>query len=165
HVPGGALRGLAIFSKHPLEQMETQAFGDPNTISISGIMRINGSPLHFVVTHPWPPAGAYGYNSRNTQLQNVARFMAELPEPKFLIGDLNLSMWSVHYESLIQSSGLVNVRQGFGVLPSFPMDSYYVLRVPIDHCLVSPDVHVVDCRLGEPCGSDHAPLVVEIALP
>ena len=74
-------------------------------------------------------------------------------------------MWSPHYRDLIDTTGLINVRDGFGVLPSFPMDSYSPLRVPIGHCLVSEDIGVIDCRLGEATGSDHAPLIVELLIP
>jgi endonuclease/exonuclease/phosphatase (EEP) superfamily protein YafD len=34
------------------------------------------------------------------------------------------------------------------------------LRVPIDNCLVSPDVAVLERRYGEDAGSDHFPLII-----
>jgi endonuclease/exonuclease/phosphatase (EEP) superfamily protein YafD len=39
-----------------------------------------------------------------------------------------------------------------------------VLRIPIDHCLVSPSVAIVDRRVGPPVGSDHLPVFVDFAI-
>lgn len=36
------------------------------------------------------------------------------------------------------------------------------LRIPIDHCLVSPNIRVVDIRTGPNIGSDHLPLITDI---
>jgi endonuclease/exonuclease/phosphatase (EEP) superfamily protein YafD len=35
---------------------------------------------------------------------------------------------------------------------------------PVDHCPVSDGIRVADARTGEPIGSDHLPLIVEIEL-
>jgi endonuclease/exonuclease/phosphatase (EEP) superfamily protein YafD len=59
----------------------------------------------------------------------------------------------------------VNVRDGFGLLPSWPTFLFFKwLMLPLDHCLVSNDIRVADARTGEPIGSDHLPLIVEIEL-
>jgi endonuclease/exonuclease/phosphatase (EEP) superfamily protein YafD len=52
---------------------------------------------------------------------------------------------------------------GFGVQPSFPTFSW-AIRIPIDHCLVSPEVVVLDRKLAPSVGSDHFPVMVELAL-
>jgi endonuclease/exonuclease/phosphatase (EEP) superfamily protein YafD len=111
----------------------------------------------------WPPSDMDSFRSRNEQLARVAAFMRDQPNPRILVGDLNTTMWSSSYAEFASVSKLGNCRRGFGVLPTFPMDQLPLLRVPLDHCLVSPDLAVLDCRLGNPAGSDHAPLIVELA--
>ena len=39
--------------------------------------------------------------------------------PIMVVGDLNATMWSAPYRSLIDSTGLRNARRGFGILPSW----------------------------------------------
>jgi endonuclease/exonuclease/phosphatase family metal-dependent hydrolase len=52
-----------------------------------------------------------------------------------------------------------------GLLPSWPTFLFFkCLMLPLDHCLVSHDIRVADARTGEPIGSDHLPLIVEIEL-
>jgi endonuclease/exonuclease/phosphatase family metal-dependent hydrolase len=66
---------------------------------------------------------------------------------------------------LIERIGLINAREGFGVLPTWP--TYYgstALMIPIDHCLVSEDIRVFNIRTGAHIGSDHLPLIVDIEI-
>jgi endonuclease/exonuclease/phosphatase (EEP) superfamily protein YafD len=38
------------------------------------------------------------------------------------------------------------------------------MSVPIDHCLVSPEITILDRRLGPAVGSDHYPLIVDFII-
>jgi endonuclease/exonuclease/phosphatase (EEP) superfamily protein YafD len=38
-------------------------------------------------------------------------------------------------------------------------------RIPLDHCLVSSGLDVLDKRLGPQVGSDHLPVVIELQIP
>jgi endonuclease/exonuclease/phosphatase (EEP) superfamily protein YafD len=73
-------------------------------------------------------------------------------------------MWSPWYRRLRAETRLTNARRGFGVMASWPAYLPPVMRLPIDHCLVSDELIVTDCRLGPAFGSDHLPLIVDIAV-
>jgi endonuclease/exonuclease/phosphatase (EEP) superfamily protein YafD len=89
-----------------------------------------------------------------------------LPTPKILVGDLNTSLWSPYYAHLIRQTGLDNARRGFGLLPTWPAYMPWpFLMIPIDHCLVSPDIGVIKMRTGRNIGSDHLPIVVDMVVP
>jgi endonuclease/exonuclease/phosphatase (EEP) superfamily protein YafD len=39
------------------------------------------------------------------------------------------------------------------------------LMIPIDHCLVSPQIRVTGMRTGRAIGSDHLPIIVDMMVP
>ncbi len=165
HCPGARLRGTAVFSRLPLEGYTTLSLNNPYSRSLSFQLTVSGRPLSVFVTHPWPPVRRDAWESRNAQLLEAASVVKSLPGPKLLLGDFNLTMWSPFYRDLESISGLRNARKGFGVVPTFPMDRTILLHVPIDHVLVSDDVAVDGCRRGQPHGSDHAPVIVDLGVP
>jgi endonuclease/exonuclease/phosphatase (EEP) superfamily protein YafD len=110
-----------------------------------------------------PPINQETFEHRNNQLFEVVSVMGQLSTPKILIGDFNISMWSPIYSNLTKGSGLINARQAFGILPTWPTFLPFMM-IPIDHCLVSSDIQVVGIKTGSPVGSDHLPLIVEIAI-
>lgn len=38
------------------------------------------------------------------------------------------------------------------------------MLIPIDHCLVSNDIIILDRRIGSNVGSDHYPIYIELGL-
>jgi endonuclease/exonuclease/phosphatase (EEP) superfamily protein YafD len=81
------------------------------------------------------------------------------------VGDFNTSLWSPYYAQLIRHTGLVNARQGFGLLPTWPAFlSVPFLMIPIDHCLVSPEIRVIRVRTGRTIASDHLPIIVDMGI-
>jgi endonuclease/exonuclease/phosphatase (EEP) superfamily protein YafD len=98
-------------------------------------------------------------------LAAAATCLQELPDPKICIGDLNTSSWSPFFQDLAEKTNLKNVREGFGLLPSWPtFMGFGWLMIPIDHCLVSSNIRVVKAQTGGRIGSDHLPLIVELEL-
>jgi len=60
---------------------------------------------------------------------------------------------------------LPDSRAGRGIQPSWPASLPAALRIPIDHCLVSPGIAVVGRQLGPQVGSHHLPVIVDLAVP
>jgi endonuclease/exonuclease/phosphatase (EEP) superfamily protein YafD len=100
--------------------------------------------------------------NRNEQFTKAASILRATEGTKFLIGDLNTSMWSPYFADLVKGSGLRDARAGFGLIPSWPMPLPAFLQIPIDHCLVSDDVVVKGIKTGQRTGSDHRPLIVDV---
>jgi len=155
--------GVAIYAREPLlnvDVIESPPYGFPSLIVRQSL---GGQVVTFVTTHPIPPLGKSGFNARNEQLNSIAEVIAAIAAPKVLIGDLNTTMWAHQYRRLEKNTGLVNARNGIGIIPTWPRQLPFAM-IPIDHCLVSDDFAVQNIRSGPDIDSDHLPLIVELAL-
>lgn len=115
-----------------------------------------------VATHPLPPGGRDYSRWRNDQLEQLPDFIRS-PLPILLLGDLNVTPWNYHFRRLLDRTGLRDSAKGYGVQPTWP--SYNpLLRIPIDHCLHSADIAIVDRRVGQSVSSDHYPVIVDFVI-
>jgi len=156
--------GIAVFSRIPLQEAECRHLGEAGRPSAVMKLSVGGTAVSIVATHPTNPLSPGTFALRNDQLEAVATYARGREQPLVLIGDLNVTMWSPWHRRLCAEAGLTNARRGFGVLASWPTYLPPIMRLPIDHCLVSGDLAVTDCRLGPEFGSDHRPLIVDLAL-
>jgi endonuclease/exonuclease/phosphatase (EEP) superfamily protein YafD len=167
--PHGVIRdaedagGIASLSRLPLIQAGDAGIGDYNGPSLEIRLNIGDRLVHIINTHTPPPMGKLHSQRRNEHFEVIAERVNDLPAPKILIGDLNATMWSPYFKRLVERTELVNAREGFGVLPTWPT-FLPVMKIPIDHCLVSRDIRVVGVRTGPHIGSDHLPLIVDLEL-
>jgi endonuclease/exonuclease/phosphatase (EEP) superfamily protein YafD len=155
--------GIAIFSKYPYDDIEEYYWGLSYLPSLKAVITAFNKPVTIITTHPLPPINSDYYISRNAQIEKVANVSKHTETPLILIGDLNVTMWSSDYTPLELDAGLINTRKGFGVLPTWPTINP-IIMIPIDHCLVSSHFVVRSTRVGRHIGSDHLPLIVELAL-
>ena len=155
--------GIALFSRVPFTSathIDSPPLGYPTIIAT---LDVEGTALRLVGTHPMIPTTKQFYTDRNEQLEMLAELSREHDGAHVLLGDLNASMWDIHYRSLENETGLRNARVGFGIVPTWPTFMPLAM-IPIDHVLVSDDISVVELRTGPRIGSDHLPLIVTIAL-
>lgn len=156
--------GIGIWSRLPLKEDEVFGIGPSDVPTIRAKVEVAGTVVEIIATHPLPPIGAMAHAERNSQLATIAGFAREAATPVVVIGDLNVTMWSPSYSTFIRSSGLVDARRGFGILPTWPTTSPFI-KIPLDHCLVSPSIGVRAIRTGPHVGSDHLPVIVDLYIP
>ena len=160
--------GIAIFSRYQFDYVDIIFWGAAGVPSISARVNIGGETISIISTHPLPPIDGKYYDARNDQLEVVANTIRQMKLPTILIGDLNTSMWSPYYLKLVQKTGLLNARRGFGILPTWPTtiltQGVPFMMIPIDHCLLSPHFNVASIKNGTNISSDHLPLIVELEI-
>lgn len=158
---------MEVYSKFPLLNPEIMFYGTYRG-SIAADLQIGDRQVKFVATHAYPQLywGQGGWEIRNDQLRDLKKYAQNIQQPIVIMGDLNISMWSPYYRSMIKGSGLRNARQGLGILPthSIVAPQFAALSAPLDHCLVSSDIQVKDFRLGSAIGSDHLPIIAELLI-
>lgn len=154
--------GIALYSKFPLTPEAIETFETPKDYHLGATLMQDGRRLAVVALHPPPPIRATLFDYRNRELEAIGQYVQTLGDPVVVMGDLNITMWSPNYQKFIEISRLNNTRKGFGVLPTW--NTYHpLLYIPIDHCLVSSDIHVLYTKTGKNVGSDHLPVIAELA--
>ncbi len=155
--------GIALFSRIPLSQEEVfHLAGGDGAPSIHINFTLQGREISLLSTHLSSPRLRSNFQARNQQLEGLVRFAKTLPLPAIIIGDLNVTKWSPYYRKFLKDSGLLSVREGFGLLPTWPAFLPRLMMIPIDHGFVTEGLKVVGVRTGRNIGSDHLPLIVEI---
>lgn len=160
----GNVGGNAALSHWPLTTTQMIDAGNYLSPTLEVNLAVGSQTLTVLTAHPHIPSQeAFPY--RNLQLQKMGEHFSQITGPKILIGDLNTTMWSPYFHDLLQQSGLRDGRIGFGILATWPQCGWSpLLRIPLDHCLVSPQVRVENFRQGADIGSDHLPVIVDIAI-
>lgn len=173
--------GIAILSRLPLVEPKLVRFSPDSTPSI--VTRLTVAPalqssidrrsIPFIAVHPLVPIRPNLFHRRNQQFAAMGE-QIDRSDSLILVGDFNATMWSPYFRTLTTKLGLHNSRKGFGILPTwttpsplspFPAWLAPLLAIPIDHCLLSPDLHTTEMHTGTPVGSDHLPIVVNLAIP
>lgn len=158
--PGGS--GMALYSRYPLEGAEVLTLDASSHPALSARVNVEGTLLSVLALHPPTPMRRDKFANRNEQFARAASIMKETRGPRVLVGDLNTTMWSPYFKDLVRESGLSNARQGFGLIPSWPVPLPALLQIPIDHCLFG-GMTLEAIRTGGRTGSDHRPLLVEVS--
>ena len=161
--PQGDNFGIALYSRHPCKTCKVLDLGGVGIPSIVGEFELNGGNLTIVGTHPLPPKGSEYASLRNGQLDALAGHMAGLSGHKMLLGDLNATPWSPQFRKLLRQATLSDSAKGFGLQLTWPSFSY-LQRIPIDHCLISSDIGIVNRSVGPDIGSDHFPIMIDFTI-
>ena len=164
--------GIGLYSKYPLENITVMDFAHNGVPSITASIRFNKDYLNIIATHPIPPLEESLAEQQKMHLESLAHFTQSkrdlmLPIDTTLLlvaGDLNSTPWSPRYRKFMSGADLVNTRQGKGIYPSWPAGGIvgYLLQIPLDHVLVTENIHTQKFEKLDSINSDHFPIYVEL---
>ena len=169
--PGG-IHGIGLLSRYPILEHEVFAFRPGEMPHLRARLDVDGVPLTVIVAHPPPPAlHADGYRAAPHMTADVTALaqMAAAHAPAILLGDFNLTDQSAEY-ALLPAAGLTDAFRaagwGFGLTwPSRPLRG--VLPVPplvrIDYIWLTDGLAPVGAWVGGHAGSDHLPVIADVA--
>jgi endonuclease/exonuclease/phosphatase (EEP) superfamily protein YafD len=158
----GLAGGIALWFRRPPVRIDPPVPPAPGGHPmIHAVFEFAGKTRHLWLVHPRSPVTRSRIRAGNPELDAIAARVAEADGSRVVVGDMNTTDGSAHFQDFLRVSGLRDSRLGFGRQPSWPTDLPFGLA--IDHAFVSPDLAVVDRRLGPYVGSDHFPLVVDLA--
>jgi endonuclease/exonuclease/phosphatase (EEP) superfamily protein YafD len=153
--------GIALFSRYELDGLAPFALGD--TTAVEASVRTPGGPLALIGVHLRAPTSPSRAEMRNRQLDELAARVDQVNGPLAVIGDFNITPYSPYFQDWLAHTGLTDTRRGRTPSPSWPT-TLPILSIPIDHCAVSHDVAIISHRRLPAFGSDHYPILAELAL-
>ena len=158
--------GIALFSKRPLENSEVwQLTADQTDVpALTAEVKVGGRNVRLAGLHTMSPTNSQRLDLRNTQMKQIANYLSDSTEPTILVGDFNCTPWSPYFKDLLKTFGYRDSRQGQGYLASWNLETPALFWIPIDHGLVSNEIHVHRRSVGTACGSDHRPMILEVSV-
>lgn len=179
---------VRLFSRHPIQESDWRWIEPPGRTHGRLVLRarldVAGQPLVVYGVHlslPWTHEPhlplhtdnfylnmllRYDETRRNAQIQGLIAAVQQEPYPVVVAGDFNMSHTSTIYRAF-QEAGLRDAYRdagrGWGL--SWPTGGLLPPLLRIDYVWHTSDLRALRARLGTYQGSDHLPLIVDVALP
>lgn len=151
---------MHLYSKMPFQEVKTHYFVSDDIPSIEAHFKTDeGEDFVVFCVHPPPPSPTEEDTSkeRDGDLLSIAKRAKEIQKCTLIIGDFNTVSWSKVSELFQKNSGLIDGRNGRGVLASYHA-KYWFFRVPLDLVFHSTTILLKELRILEYIGSDHFPI-------
>lgn len=153
---------IAIFSRTRLSSPAVRATADPERSPVVQIeTQVAGCRMKLFATHLTRPFPNRPYWAQRAQAEEVAGDVAAWPGAKLVLGDFNAAPWG-YVMRMIAERGNVRILTGAGGTWHSRLPPQ--LRIPIDHMLAGPGLSFVSRRVLPKIGSDHLPVLAEIAV-
>lgn len=165
---------LSLFSRYRIAAARTDNL-DASHHSLLATLDVQGRAVQVIVMRPPAPRTRELFHCRNQVLKTLADYAKQQTTPLILMGDFNTTSWSLYLRQFIQRSGLRSASLGYGIHPTWYYANltkissikswlFKLVKIPIDHILLSRDMRV-DRVMTAPAGtSDHRPLIAEFML-
>ncbi|MCP5433563.1 MAG: endonuclease/exonuclease/phosphatase family protein [Alphaproteobacteria bacterium] len=154
---------VLLFSDRPFVDSEEKFPGFPQRQQVSATVRVGAARVRIVGAHFIRPNSPELFARRGAELDALATAVQGSRVPTIVAGDFNASPLSLELHRFLAASGLVRPRPQ-GPLATWP-SALPELGLQIDHILVTPELAVERLEAGPDLGSNHLPIVADIAAP
>jgi endonuclease/exonuclease/phosphatase (EEP) superfamily protein YafD len=123
--------------------------------------------IALLVMHAMPPVSEAAVARQRRQFEEAGRWAQAQRSNEWvpvIVGDLNATPFVEELAYLRRAGGLSDSSWGHGFQGTFPAPWWaWPARIPIDHVLHDASVVAIEREIGPDLGSDHRPLIVELA--
>lgn len=160
--------GVAILSRHPLRDVDVFIGPEASFPMVDAVVQSPDGPVRLMIAHPVPPVGIGAMEMRNAEILWLAQRCAESALPTAIVADFNDTPFGQALRDFAATSGMRSAACVTGLVTTWPARVAGVrwpapLRIAIDHCFVSRDMGIAALSAGPDTGSDHLPLLVDLA--
>jgi endonuclease/exonuclease/phosphatase (EEP) superfamily protein YafD len=155
--------GIAIFSRRPLLYSEmVDLYGVP---MIDATIDAGARGVRILGVHTLPPVNPEYAAIWRAQLASIAERVEASETPTILLGDLNATSHAAGFVRL-ERAGLRDAHDtlGRGLATTWPNGLFPLPSLRLDHVLVSEHITPIAVREGRGAGSDHRPVIVDVAV-
>ena len=152
--------GMGLLSALRPTSVSSRRFPTDGPTTLIGRFIVRGLPVTLALVHVHTP---FAGSVHERQLRALAAARPSLGSRLIVCGDFNTVAWSAQFQDFSRAARLTDVFRGAWYGYSWPSWSR-VLAVPLDHCLISDGLAVRSRRFGPNIGSDHFPLVLDVAI-
>jgi len=160
----GNMYGMLLYSRLPMTEVETRFRVRPDIPSMRAIVRLrSGDEIAVYAVHPRPPLPDTPSYGRDAELVLTGDEVRRETRPAVVIGDMNDVAWSYTTKLFQRIGKMLDPRVGRGLFSTFH-SGHWVARYPLDHVFHTREFSVAEIRRLGYTGSDHFPILVELAL-
>jgi endonuclease/exonuclease/phosphatase (EEP) superfamily protein YafD len=158
--------GVGLYSRYPLEDAEIfDAWGTPVA---RATVRVRGVPVRLYDVHPLPPLHAAWVTNWDEALEAVRAKLEREPArggALVVAGDFNMTRHARWFERFT-ALGLRDAHEdrGRSLATTWPNGTLLVPPIQLDHVFLSRDVACLTVREGRGRGSDHRPVLLDLAI-
>lgn len=154
---------MGLYSRIPIIHSKLEPADITVGPSLNTAFKLGSQSFILVLSHPVVPYSPESLWQQERHFQKWGKTWSSYSKPLLIVGDLNSTPWSPVFQELLHKTGLKDSQIGFGIQPSWAVNDIF-LALPIDHVLASSHFVILNRTIGPEIGSDHRPVLVEMAL-
>lgn len=155
--------GMLLYSRLPVRACDIRFLVSADVPSMRAVVQLrSGDEVVIYAVHPPPPLPNSPSYGRDAELVLTGQEIHDAGTPAIVIGDLNDVAWSYTAKLFQRVSHMVDPRVGRGMFSTFHA-RHPLARYPLDHVFHTRDFTVKELRRLPYTGSDHFPILVELA--
>ncbi|MCE7996286.1 MAG: endonuclease/exonuclease/phosphatase family protein [Roseivirga sp.] len=133
---GNKYQGIAVFSKHPLVDVEVIDW--EGTSNIIGKVQVGNELVNFLSLHTRSPRSKQRWRKRNAHIARARQYVNEQTGEFLVLGDFNTVPWDRRLLNFKSSTNLVDSRKR--LTPTYPTWNPFVAQIPIDYIFHSKGI-------------------------
>lgn len=154
--------GIGVYARRRLRDPKVVRLSGKSRPAVQGRLELAGRSMPFLVVHPTSALLPSRIDSHEDELAAIGEWARKRGPRSVVCGDFNATTWTRSLRDALEAGDLVAALPGGLFAGSWAAFLPPPLRIAVDGCLVGADVRV-DVELGPRVGSDHLPVLIELA--